>query len=336
MQRWLLALAIAVASLPGGAASADSSPIAVLAVEISGDAAPELRPRVAEGIAAGLTEAGRGVVALSDVMRELAEAPELMGCTSTACLERIAERVGASEFLRARLRAEGVTYTIELELLSSRDAEDGRAVGLEADCTVCTMTELFDWVSATTAELLLPQRTAGASIVIQTDPPGATVEVDGRSIGPAPAEAMLPVGHHDITARLDGHSQAATTIRVHEGDPGPHVVNLVLLPDAVRSEATAGARYSPWKWMAAGGAAAGVLTSVAFFATHGNPTCTLEPPQTQCPRERNGITPGFISLGVGAALGGASGWMFYRDAAGRSASVSAGPGDAGAAVVLSF
>jgi hypothetical protein len=334
MQRWLLALAIAVASLPGRIASAEPSPIAVLSVEIAGDAAPELRPRVAEGIAAGLAKAGRRAVALTDVLSELAEAPELIGCTSTACLERIAERVGASEFLRARLRADGVTYTIELELLSAGE-EDGQPRTLEADCTVCTMTELFDWVSATTAELLMPQRTATAAILIQTDPPGATLEVGGRSLGTAPAEAMLPVGHHDITARLDGHSQAATTIRVKEGDPGPHVVNLVLLPHAATS-ASGTSSYSPWKWVAAGGAAAGVATGIALFATHSNPTCTPQPPQTQCPRQRDGITPGLISLGVGAVLGGMSGWMFYRDASGRSARMSAGPGDAGAALRVSF
>ena len=333
MKRWLLALAIAVASLPGRDASAESSPIAVLAVELAGDAAPELRPRVADGVASGLAETGRPVVALRDVTDALAEAPELVGCTSTACLERIGERVGATEFVRARLRADGVTYTLELELLSASDGDTG---GLEADCTVCTMTELFEWVSATSAELLVPDRTASAAVLIATDPPGATVDIGGRSIGRSPAEAKLPVGHHDITARLEGYKQAGTTIRVEKGDPGPHEVDLVLLPHDSQASGSSG-NYNPWKWLAAGGAAAGVATGAALVAAHGTPTCEPELPQAQCPRERNTRVPGLIGLGVGAALGGVSGWMFYRDAtSGRSAAVGAGPGAAGGSIVLHF
>ena len=337
MKRWLPALALAVAALPSNASADDASaddapPIAVLAVEIAGDAAPELRPRVAEAIAAGLGEAGREVVTLSTVMASLAEAPELLGCTSVACLERLADRVDAREFVRARLRADGVTYSLEFELLSAESDDD--AGGLEADCTVCTMTELFEFVRATASELLHPKRTATASVVIHTKPPGAVVEIGGRTLGRAPAEAKLPVGQHEISAQLDHHHQATTSIRVRQGEPGPHVINLVLVPESAPVSGKS-SRYSPWKWIAAGGAVASVITSGVLFATHGNPTCTPEPPQTRCPRERDGITPGLVGLGVGAALGGVSGWMFYRDASsGREARVSAR--GAGATVTLTF
>lgn len=333
MQRWLHALAIAVALVPVRSAADDSSPIGVLAVEIAGDAAPELRPRVADSIARGLAETGRDVVELNAVMSELAEAPELMGCTSTACLERIAERVGASEFVRARLRADGANYTLVLERFAA-EGDKARVHELKADCTVCTKTELFAWVRATSAELLVPERTGSAAIVIETEPPGATVEIGGRAIGTGPTEAKLPLGEHEITARLEGYDTATRTIRVEEGAPGPHEVGLVLVPRPQSLDNRPA--FGRWKWVAAGGAAASLATSAVLLALDGNPTCEPEPPQTQCPRERDGMTPGLVGLGLGVALGGVSGWMFYQDSSGREATITAGPGAAGGAIRITF
>ncbi len=326
MQRWLLALSIALATMPARDALADSPTVAVLSVEMAGDAEPELRPRVAESIARGLGGADRNVVPLDRVMDELSSSPELLGCTSTACLERIADRVGARQFVRAQLRTDGVTYTLGLQLLSA--AEDEPLIrDLEADCTVCRMAELFEWVSATSSELILPERTASAAVTIETDPSGATVEVGGRAIGRSPADAKLPVGEHDISADLDGHTAAGTTLRVEEGDPGPYQVELTLVPD---DEALSSRRFGTWKWVTAGGAVAGVATGVALLALDGRQNCELSAGQEQCPQVVDGRTPGFVSVGLGAILGTASGWMFYRDASrDRSGAITAGPGAGG-------
>lgn len=330
MQRSFAALSLAAAALWTSAASAES--IAVLSVEMAGDAEPELRPRVAESLAEGLAEADRRVVSLDTVMDELADAPELLGCTSTACLDRIAERVGAREFVRAELRTDGVTYTLSLRHLATQS--DEAMVGeLAGDCTVCTRTELFEWVGASAEELLRPERTASAAVLIRSDPPGARVAVGGREIGATPAEAKLPVGDHEITAELEGYTGATEAIRVEEGKPGPRSVELDLLPEGASGSSR---EFGPWRWVAAGGAVASAAAGVGFLAADGAQTCELEAPQTQCETVFDGRRPGAISLGVGAVLGGLSGWMFYRDARRDSrADVSAGPG-AGGSVTLRF
>lgn len=339
MQRIAVALFAALAALAATAPpalAADSPPVAVLSVEMTGDAEPELRPRVAASIAEGLEAGDRPTIPLGEVLDALTGAPELLGCTSTACLERIAEHVGTGEFVRATLRTEGVTYRLTITHLS--EAEDDPVVSeLEAQCAVCTKRELFAWLAASAEELLRPERTATAQVAIRSDPAGAEIRVGGQSLGTSPTEAELPVGAHEITAELDGYAGARTEFEVEAGNPGPHELELPLVPAGEAGGASG--PYGPWRWVAAGGAAAGVAAGATFLALDGRQTCELEPPQTQCAEVFDGIRPGLASFAAGAVLGGLSGWMFYRDATSgggagdRDHGIAGGPGTGGSVVI---
>jgi outer membrane receptor protein involved in Fe transport len=67
------------------------------------------------------------------------------------------------------------------------------------------------------------------SLVVSTDEPGATVEIDGFARGPTPALLTLPVGRHDVRVTMRGFRTIARTIHV-ESNAETRLENLPLVP----------------------------------------------------------------------------------------------------------
>jgi outer membrane receptor for ferrienterochelin and colicin len=55
------------------------------------------------------------------------------------------------------------------------------------------------------------------SLVVETDEPGATVQVDGRTLGFTPAVMTLPVGSHEVSVELHGFRGASRRAVIAEG-----------------------------------------------------------------------------------------------------------------------
>src|SRR5690606_25615840 len=140
--------------------------VALVALEITGDGAPELRPQLAESIAAGLARARVDTVELATVQEALAPAPELLGCFSSTCLERIGDRVGADGFVRGRVRADGADYKVELELYDRAKLVHR----LELACSVCTIGELNQLALELSVRLVAEASDAPVQVVIRTEP----------------------------------------------------------------------------------------------------------------------------------------------------------------------
>jgi hypothetical protein len=59
-----------------------------------------------------------------------------------------------------------------------------------------------------------------APIAITSEPAGAEISADGKPLGRAPLRAELPVGQHDISARLDGWPEQHRTVTLERGREG--------------------------------------------------------------------------------------------------------------------
>ena len=57
------------------------------------------------------------------------------------------------------------------------------------------------------------------TLIVQSDPEGASVQINGRSLGITPFERLLPAGRHSISVTYSGHDSAS---RVVEIQPGVH------------------------------------------------------------------------------------------------------------------
>lgn len=309
--------------------------VAIVSIEITGDGAPELRAQMQRSLAGGLSAGGLRVVELPDVMSALAETPELIGCTSTTCLQRIGEKVGADYFVRARVEATGSAYFVELELLSA-SVEGGLVTRTERNCPVCTIMEVNDLVSAAAKELVELPPAKPMPVLIVTRPEGATVRVDESVVGTSPHRMNLDVGEHTVAATLADHVEAERTITVTENATEPLTVELELAPvDAttppVGARDTGDRPFRTWKWVTAGGAAAALITGVALVALDGADACDKTGAQKQCPEVWDTGTAGWLGVAAGVGLGGASTWMFLRDRRDqRRADVAVAPTNGGA------
>ena len=96
-----VALCLCLVALATPALAGERPRVALLELQIEGDAPPEVRAELEKNLAGGLYLAGFEVVRLAEVQKKLRAAPELAGCTSTNCLERIGSLVNARRFARA-------------------------------------------------------------------------------------------------------------------------------------------------------------------------------------------------------------------------------------------
>lgn len=312
MRTWLSLLALLLCSTAARAALAEPpARVAVLAIEIRGTGAPELRQQLERSIRAGLVSGGVEVLDLDETREALADAPELIGCTSTTCLTRIAKRLEAEAFLHASIEARGADYQLRFELLGA-GGEEGLLRAAEESCSVCTIAELNDAASRLAAQVLADEPQP-LQVVIDTDPPGAAIEIDGEAVGTAPFRGPLAPGTHQVVARLDGRADAQKSVKVAaRPDDEPQRFELVLPAAAAIATPPPVRRYRTWKWATAGGAAALLVTGISLLVIDGDPTCDATPP-VQCPDLRDTQSAGLFTVTLAAAAGGVSGWMFYRD-----------------------
>jgi hypothetical protein len=348
--RALAVAAIVGLVVPGLAGTGHARPregtAAVLALEISGDGEPMLRQQLLRSLTGGLAAGGLRVVDHDAVRAALTETPELAGCTSTTCLSRIGVRVGATYFVRAQVEASGSSYTIALELLSA-EVEGALVMRLEDSCSVCTIMELNDRVSGLARKLVELPPAQPTPVVIDAQPRGARLVIDGRDVGVAPYRGQLSPGEHAVAATLGGWTPADKTIVVSaDASREPQTFELTLAPLAAVSSApegdrqgTPGRRYRPWKWAAAGGAAAALIGGISLLALDGNGACDRPAGQTQCPELYDTWAAGVLGVLTGLGLGATSGWLFYADAraaAGADVALTPTPGGAFASLELRF
>jgi hypothetical protein len=334
---------VAVVALVGlAAARPRDGTVAILSLQISGDGDPELGSELHRSLAGGLAAGGMRVVGLNDVNVALRDAPELRDCSSTTCLTRIGEKVGAGYFARVRVDVAGSAYTVEIELLSAR-VEGALVKRVEQTCPVCTIMEVNDLVSAAAKDLVVLPPAQPVPIAIESDPPGALVLLDEVEVGRTPLRTLIEPGDHVVVARLEDHHDAEKRIRVAETGPEPQVFALALAPRRSLESAPVDApappvrRFRSWKWAAGGAALAALAGGATLMVLDGANTCDRAPGQTQCEEVRDTMTLGLVTVGVGAALGGVSLWMFAKDrqAVGR-ARVDVAAGAAAATAVLTI
>jgi hypothetical protein len=342
--RRALALVIVGGALAAGAAPvhAGGKPrVAVLEIRIEGDAAPQLRDQLDKSLAGGLFKAGWEVVTRTQVARKLESSPELVGCTTTTCLEEIGEMVGTSRFVRVRVSATGAAYTVEIELLAA-DVATGPIARMDKSCAPCTFDEANEMMSNAAAQL---REGAGDKVMVQvsSEPAGAVIELDGKALGVAPLEIEMLPGDHVFRAKLAGRADALVTASVSRQPSGDAQIVALTLPDAPvgaveppapgggpghgDEPAPRGGPYRVWKWVAVGGGVAALVAGLWLIGVDGDGIDC--PARGECPYTRDTALSGTLLTVAGVGLGGVATWMFLTDKPPES-SVTARPVAGGA------
>ncbi len=298
--------------------------VAIIALEIDGDAAPEFLFDLDRELASVIENAGFLVRSFDDVRQALSGEPGLLGCISPDCLSRLPPLLGTKWFFRLQVQASGSVYVFELALLT----EEGKIEGLQPvqdTCPVCTARELSEQIGRAAQRLL--DIFEPVPIAIDSAPAGASVRVGDETLGVTPFQGSLAPGKYDIVVELEGHSTASETIEVVGASSAGKEVQtyLIELVPAIVDDGDKGGglQASPpfrlWKWPIA---IAGV-TLIGIGAYHlsidGDETCSNTDTQV-CDELYDTGTTGITALSAGIVLGLVSGGMFWWDSARGSGS----------------
>ncbi len=159
-------------------------------------------------------------------------------------------------------------------------------------------------------------------VTIETDPPGATVAVDGVVLGLTPLRVEVSLGRHEITVMRVGYVEVNHTI---ESEGEPMSVDFELQPedeDPVVEPARRGPNGLEWALWGVG--AIGVGTGIGLLVTSGDRASTIaDPPEgffvTDPNDEQDFIdtldTAAYISggLGIAAAIAGLVSYLTRPD-----------------------
>jgi tetratricopeptide (TPR) repeat protein len=97
-----------------------------------------------------------------------------------------------------------------------------------------------------------------ASIRVSCSVPGATVTVDGDTVGEVPIEKRIyvPPGSHRLRVKAQGHETFSQSLVLYPGDHPMVTVNLVRTPHRAARAGTPPPRRRIWTWVALAGAGA--------------------------------------------------------------------------------
>jgi hypothetical protein len=191
------------------------------------------------------------------------------------------------------------------------DGRTGRVAGEAAEtCSPCGFADAAQLAErlATQLRLKLEQEVSALALVrIETLPPGASLQVDGRSVGSSPVQVQVRPGEHVALATLPGwrpHEQRfAATAGVAQ------TLELELLPLEVRDRSAdpsrARRRRAGWALVAAGAAA--TVAGAVLVAVDGQPVRSrCSGPNIDadgnCRSIHRSLPYGVPSLAVGAGL----------------------------------
>jgi hypothetical protein len=181
------------------------------------------------------------------------------GC-DLECRRALASEHEASHLVSATIDGSSREYSVAIEVLTLD--EDPTPERIEAECSICGLTELGDQLAAQAA--IARNRVLNtpslASLVVLGQPEGARLSVDGVEVGELPYTGSLAPGEHQLRISARGHYAKLVPITAVAGVEESVRVDLVEKPRARHWQRPVG-----WTSVGAGLASLGVgLTLLAI------------------------------------------------------------------------
>jgi len=150
---------------------------------------------------------------------------QLTGCTSDECAVEVGQLLGVTAMVAGSIGLVGSTYSVDIRTI---DVQSGQIIHSlwrdyrgEIDGLLGIMPEIAEeLVSATMiAETPPPEAPAPASVTITTQPPGATIVLDGQDAGTTPLDSLEIEANtvYSLSLSLSGYHQVDTTLLTEAG-----------------------------------------------------------------------------------------------------------------------
>ena len=340
MARFWPPAALSLASTLIATAAMAAPRVAVLPVEFEGRVPDVSRISLSERLVEGLARAGFEVSAGDVLKSALHNNPAPEACHAPACYKQIAGKLGLDFLVTAQVKIKERNYELKLQLVKGRD---GKPSSEEREtCELCGIQEVGEKLDKLASSLMsrVGARSDPARLMVQSEPAGASVTVDGRAAGETPLSIdNLPPGAHDVALSAQGYAGAHKKVTLEPGIRGLLSVDLMPMPGAGVVRASGPPRVFGLISMGVGALAAAGGAAVLVAVDHKPVLCagqtTLPSPADMTVRHcyRNARLPAGMLLGGGAAALVTGGLILFVDwgpsrpgpvAEGRQWMVSAG------------
>ena len=292
MFAFAFAAALVTVSLGG---PAQKTTVAIGSGSIDTEFDQELGTRIQASILQGLR---RGSVELLDPAE---------GCerADAACHREAAVQSGAQFLVETQIRWTDPDVTIVIEIVDRRGESVASRKGT---CELCGQAELLEWAEGEAASLVPRIARLGplpARLVIDGSPAGASVTINGRTVGRLPYEGEWPAGEYEVEVAAKGHLEQRKPLTLDSGTD--ESLRIDLAPAPVESEG--GQKRRPiigWSLLGVGiaGAAAGATLWAIDGREHAS-TCSdaNRDPFGACPNVYTTRAAGIGTLAAGVAVG---------------------------------
>ena len=282
--------------------------IAVPPFRVDGEMSDAAVKMVEEELRGGLDRAGVGVVAPDDVKAAF----EALPCENAGCIVKLAHATSATHVLEVSLASSGRDYTLDLVLKSGVDGST--LTRSRQDCEICGLKELGELVADQAAALKPKLGTIPAMLIVETNPPGALVKVDGRVVGVTPVVEPVQPGRHAVLVPKDGCLSKEREITFVQGGEESVTLTLQAVPVAEGPVDVAPKKYPgiPVGWTLFGVGLGAIAAGAPLLVIDGRPQksrCTGEniDAEGNCRFVYTTQTPGAVLVAVGGAMAIAGG-----------------------------
>jgi len=186
---------------------------------------------------------------------------EAAACEDAACYQSAAEQAGVDLLVGGTVQQTGPDYSVQVYAIS---ADTGEVVAqVDGVCEICGIGELGDVVGSLAARLrpTLENTTQPTMLVVESEPEGAEVWVDGKQVGTTPLRVPVAPGQHEIDVIKQGRRTKHVDATLRPG------VNESFSFRLARSS-----RVPEWvPWTSLGVGAASLASGVALLVIDENP-----------------------------------------------------------------
>ncbi len=213
----------------------------------------QLEDRLLEGLARGTFE----IVAPD----ELAAMQFDESCNTPACYVQVRAKTRVQYVIRTTIVRQERDYEVRIEVVNPSDASV--AASTAEHCSLCGVAEVGELAAAQAAVLSgkLDELVLGPPIlIVNSDPSGAIVYVDGEVVGVTPLKRVLTAGPHVVKTVKERYVSQEQTIGALSGVQVNMSFELTPLPSRWRAKARG------WGWALLTGGAAALVSGVVLLA----------------------------------------------------------------------
>jgi TolB-like protein len=261
---WATALALGLAQFPivhaapPSAASSDVAPkTAILPLVVEGEMPEADRATLTDQLVGGLQRGSFEVVTPEQVVAAAGDGD----CSKANCMQKIAEKTGATHIVRAVIQVSDRDYTVRVELYDGSNGS--KIVSADDGCEICGVVDvggLIETQAATLRTKLDALASGPASLVITSNPEGADVTLDGEPYGLTPLDKPIIPGDHVIRVSKEGYIAVQEKRTFVEGARESLNYDLEKVPNRLPKR--------PWGWASLGVGIGAIGGGVALTFMH--------------------------------------------------------------------